>query len=260
MRTIQLDQRSFDVSFRKESSQKSKGFQSSDFINSIIHEIKNPLNAIICFSEFLKQEVKNPKSAEECADYATEINQAANDLSEIVEDLLDVGSIASGNFSVDLDNEICVKELIRRVIKLNYDLSLRRKIRLKMQIADDVSMIKLDMKRMKQILANLVSNAIKYSDENTEITLSVKNILKDGQKLLQIIVIDQGFGMTEDQVKTAFEKYQTVENPNSGIVDSFGLGLPITKQLVELQNGKISVKSEVGKGSEFILEFPYLKQ
>lgn len=256
---MQLDQNSFDVSFKKESSQKSKGFQSSDFINSIIHEIKNPLNAIICFSEFLRQEVKNPKLAEECADYAMEINQAANDLSEIVEDLLDVGSISSGNFSVDLNHEINVQELIRRVIKLNYDLSLRRKIRLKMQIADDVSIIKLDMKRMKQILANLVSNAVKYSQENTEITVSAKNISKDGQKILQISVADQGFGMTKAQVKTAFEKYQTIKNPNSGIVDSFGLGLPITKQLVELQNGTISVKSEERKGSEFILEFPYLK-
>ena len=257
---MQLDQNSFDVSFKKGSSQKSKSFKSSDFINSIIHEIKNPLNAIICFSEFLKQEVKNPKLAEECADYAIEINQAANDLSEIVEDLLDVGSIASGNFSVDLSNEICVKDLIRRVIRLNYDLSLRRRIRLKMQVADDVSVIKLDVRRMKQILANLVSNALKYSNGNTEITLSAKNIVKDEKKLLQISVVDQGFGMTKDQVKTAFKKYQTIENPNSGIVDSFGLGLPIAKQLVELQNGKISVKSEVGIGSEFILEFPYLKQ
>lgn len=260
MRTMQLNQNSFEASFRREASQKSKGFQPSDFINSIIHEIRNPLNAIICFSEFLKQEVKNPKLAEECADYAMEINQAANDLSEIVEDLLDFGSIASGNFSVDLNNEISVQELIRRVIKLNYDLSLRRKIRLKMQIADDVDVIKLDMKRMKQVLANLVSNAIKYSNEDTEITVSAKNIVKDGQRILQISVADQGFGMDEEQVKTAFEKYQTVENPNSGIVDSFGLGLPITKHLVELQNGKISVRSEVEKGSEFILEFPYVKQ
>ncbi len=109
---MQIEQNSFDLSFRKERSEKSKSFQSSDFINSIIHEIKNPLNAIICFSEFLKQEVKNPKLAEECADYATEINQAANDLNEIVEDLLDVGSISSGSFSVDLNNEISVKELI----------------------------------------------------------------------------------------------------------------------------------------------------
>ena len=183
---MQLDQNSFDVSFKKGSSQKSKSFKSSDFINSIIHEIKNPLNAIICFSEFLKQEVKNPKLAEECADYAIEINQAANDLSEIVEDLLDVGSIASGNFSVDLSNDICVKDLIRRVIKLNYDLTLRRRIRLKMQVADDVSVIKLDVRRMKQILANLISNAIKYSDKNTEITISAKNIVKDEKKLLQI--------------------------------------------------------------------------
>ncbi len=99
------------------------------------------------------------------------------------------------------------------MIKLNYDLSLRRKISLKMQIADDVELIRLDMKRMKQILTNLVSNAIKYSDENTEIIVSVKNIFKD------------------DQIKTAFEKYQTIQNPNTGIVDSFGLGLPITKPL-----------------------------
>jgi two-component system phosphate regulon sensor histidine kinase PhoR len=259
MRTIQLEQNSFEASFRRVASQKSKDFQPSDFINSIIHEIKNPLNAIICFSEFLKQEVNNPKLAEECADYAMEINQAANDLSEIVEDLLEVGSIASGNFSVDLNNKISVQELIRRVIKLNYDLSLRRKIRLKMQV-DDVDDIKLDMKRMKQILANLVSNAIKYSPENTEITVSAKNIVKDEQKILQISVADQGFGMDENQVKSAFEKYRTIENPNSGIVDSFGLGLPITKHLVEMQNGKISVKSEVKKGSEFILEFPYVKQ
>lgn len=257
---MQLDQNSFEVSFKKRSSQKSKSFKSSDFINSIIHEIKNPLNAIICFSEFLKQEVRNPKSVEECADYAIEINQAANDLSEIVEDLLDVGSIASGNFSIDLSSEICVKDLIRRVIRLNYDLSLRRRIRLKMQIADDVDMIRLDLKRMKQVLANLVSNAIKYSNPNSEITLAARNVVKNERKLLQIIVIDQGFGMTKDEIKTAFKKYQTIENSNSGIVDSFGLGLPITKHLVELQNGKISVKSEVGKGSEFILEFPYLKQ
>ena len=231
-----------------------------DFLNSIIHELKNPINAIIGFSEILKNEVNDPKAIEECADYANEINKVANDLNEIVNDLLDVGSIASGNFSIDLTNKIDVKEIIKRSIKLNRDFSVRRKVFLKEETADDIKLINLDAKRIKQILSNLISNAIKYSPENTEVAVLAKNISKDEQKLLQIIVSDQGFGMTEDQVKTAFEKYQTVKNQNSGIVDSFGLGLPITKQLVEAQNGKIFVKSEVGKGSEFILEFPYLKQ
>ncbi|MBM5783034.1 MAG: HAMP domain-containing histidine kinase [Pelagibacterales bacterium] len=234
--------------------------EQQDFLNSIIHELKTPLNAIIGFSEILKNEVRDPKAVEECFDYADEINKVANDLNEIINDLLDVGSIASRNFVLDLSKKIDVKEIIKRSIKLNRDFSVRRKVSLKEEIAADIDLINLDCKRMKQILCNLISNSIKYSPENTEVAVLAKNILKNEQNFLQIIVADQGFGMNEDQVKTAFEKYQTIENPNSGIVDSFGLGLPITKQLVELQNGRISVKSEVGKGSEFILEFPYLKQ
>jgi len=234
-------------------------FNSSDFINSIVHELRNPLNAIIGFSEILKQDVRDPKAIEECADYANEINKAASELNELIRDLLEVGSAAEGSFSVDLDKEIDVVYAIKRSVRLNCDFGIRRKIAIKTNIEDDLSVINLDAKRMKQILSNLISNAIKYSPENTEVTISAKSIFKDGHKKLQIIVADQGFGMTQDQVKTAFEKYQTIENPNSGKVDSFGLGLPITKQLVELQNGTISVKSQVEKGSEFILEFPYLK-
>ena len=114
-------------------------------------------------------------------------------------------------------------------------------------------LIHLDAKRTKQILANLISNAIKYSPEKTEI----KICCKENQKLLEITVSEQGFGMTFSQIQTAFQKYQTIENPNSGKVDSFGLGLPITKQLVELQHGTIEVRSKVNAGTEIILRFPY---
>lgn len=246
-----------EISINKKVDQSLKNSQ-RDFINSIIHELKNPLNSIVGFSALIKDEVKNPKSVDECLDYANEIEKAALDLNELICDLLEAGSAAEGNFSVDMSREIDVADIIKRSVRLNYDFGIRRKIAIKSLVIDELTPIKLDAKRIKQILSNLISNAIKYSPENTEVVVLAKNIIQDGQKLLQIIVTDQGFGMDSDQVKTAFEKYQTVENPNSGIVDSFGLGLPITKQLVELQNGKISVKSEVGKGSEFILEFPYL--
>jgi two-component system cell cycle sensor histidine kinase PleC len=230
----------------------------SEFLNAIIHELKTPLNAIIAFSEILKQEVRNPKAVEECADYAQEINQVAIELNELIHDLLDVNSATSGNFSVDLSKEIDIRNFVKRSVKLNYDYSLARGVTIKTEIADDVFTIKLDMKLMKQVLVNLISNSIKYSPKKTETKISVKNIFENSQKYLQIIISDQGFGMTKEQIQLAFQKYQTIQNPHSGIVDSFGLGLPITKQLVELQNGILEAESEPNKGTKIILKFPYV--
>jgi len=136
-----------------------------------------------------------------------------------------------------------------------------RGIKLNVEVAEDVSLIKLDMRRMKQVLTNLISNAVKYSPNNSSVTISAKNLISENnQKQLEIIVSDQGFGMTKEQINLAFQEYQTIANPNSGKVDSFGLGLPITKKLVELQKGTIETTSEVGKGTQMILRFPYLMQ
>jgi two-component system, cell cycle sensor histidine kinase PleC len=231
----------------------------SDFLNSIIHELKTPLNAIIGFSEGIKLDIKNPKRVEECLEYAEEISRAANDLNEIIHDILEVNSGTSGNFTVDLSKEIDVKNLIKRSVKLNYDYATRRGISIKTEIKDDVFTIKLDAKRMKQILTNLISNAAKYSPKKTEIKINVSNVFERNVKFLQIIIADQGFGMSKEEIALAFQKYQTLANPNSGKVDSFGLGLPITKQLVELQKGTIEAKSEAQKGTQMILQFPYSK-
>ena len=135
---------------------------------------------------------------------------------------------------------------------------MRKSIIINTEISEDLLPINLDAKRMKQIFSNLISNAIKYSPEGTEINIYAKNIVINQLNLLQVIVADNGFGMDRHKLRSVFKKYKTIENTNSEIVDSFGLGLSITKELVELQNGKILVNSTVDKGSEFILEFPYL--
>lgn len=223
---------------------------------SIVHDLKTPLSSIIGLADVLQEVIKNPESRKECLEYISDIKKTAYEMNDLIHDLLDFASVTSGVFSFDLANEISVAEVVVKSAKLNKYDAARNKISLKTKI-DDVAPIKLDPKRTKQILVNLVSNAIKYSPQNTEIKISAKNIFKNNKKYLEIIVSDQGFGMTESQIKTAFEKYQTIPNLNSDKVDSCGLGLPITKQLVELQNGTISVKSEVGKGSDFILHFPY---
>lgn len=241
-------------------------FKDNEFLYAICHELKNSLNAITGFASLIKAGVRNPSEAAECEEYADGIDKAAMDLNEMVGDLLDISAANSGNFSVNMNKEIDVKDVILRSIKLNKDYALRRKIILINKIEGNPDLIKLDAKRLKQILTNLISNAIKYSAKNTEITIEAKTTTTGGgalhggafaDKFLEINVIDQGFGMSADQVARAFEKYTTFENPNSGKVDSIGLGLAITKHLVELQKGKIEIESEVNKGTKVSLRFPY---
>jgi signal transduction histidine kinase len=228
-------------------------FSVPDLLPAITHELKTPLSAIIGLADILEGDILNPESLQECLEYIRDIKKTAYEMNDLVHDLLDVSTAASGNFSVDLSQEIDVIDTIKRSVKLNCDYAIRRKVVLKTEIIGDVKAAKLDAKRMKQILTNLISNAIKYSPENTEVKISAKFT----DKFLEISIKDQGFGMTAQQVKTAFVKYKTITNPNTGIVDSFGLGLPITEQLVELQNGTIEVKSQPNQGTEVRLFFPY---
>ncbi|MBL6665258.1 MAG: HAMP domain-containing histidine kinase [Rickettsiales bacterium] len=230
-----------------------------EFIKSIIHELKNPIHTISGLSQILRDEKGYNLSPSERIEYLNHIEESVSDLNDLVHDLLEVSSDSNEDrtFSIDLSKEIDIKEIVRRTIKLNKDYAIRSGITINSEIADDVSFIKLDQKRTKQILANLVSNSIKYSPEKTTIKISLANVVEDGKKYLEITVSDQGFGMTEEQIELAFEKYKTIQNPNSGKVDSFGLGLPIVKQLVELQKGIIDVISEPNKGTDFILKFRY---
>lgn len=233
-----------------------KSISQHEFMGAIIHELKTPLNAIIGFSEVLQETIHKLYSEEECDGYVQEIIKAASDLDSLVHDLLDVGNASFGNFSVDLSKEINVGEVIKRSIKLNYGYAVRGQITIQSEISENIPTIKLDEKRTKQILTNLISNAVKYSPQKTEIKISTKSVVKNGNICLQIIVSDQGFGMTQEQIKAAFQEYKTIQNPNSDKVDSFGMGLPIVKRLVELQRGEMEVKSDIGKGTVVTLEFP----
>jgi two-component system CheB/CheR fusion protein len=135
-----------------------------------------------------------------------------------------------------IDAIILAYVILNRVRLEAFTYALRRRVLITTEISDDIKPIKLDTRRMKQIVTNLLSNAIKYSSENTEIKISARCVeVAHGElygaqnKFLEISITDRGFGMTPDQIQTAFQKYQTIQNLNSGIVDSSGLGLPITK-------------------------------
>ena len=225
----------------------------TEFLASVAHELRNSIGAIISLSDFIKSEFYGKISNPEYVAIGGDIHAIADDIIEFTSDLIDTNQSSFGEFSIDTTREINLSEIVQRSVRISADYAAKRKIILKTEIAQDLKPINLDAKRLKQILTNLISNSVKYSRNGSEVKVIVKN-KKDS---LQIIVSDQGFGMTADQIQLSFQKYQTINNPNKGKVDSFGLGLPIVKQLVEKMHGVIEMKSEVNKGTETIITFPY---
>jgi signal transduction histidine kinase len=230
-----------------------ENFNKSEFLAAISHDVRNPLSAIISFSDFIQNE--KTASAEEIAEWARDIEKCASEVLQFINDLMDVNQIASGEFSIDLSEKIDVGEIIKRSVRVNRDFARRRGMEIIEEVDTSLAQAHLDPRRMKQIIVNLVSNAIKYSKENTKIKVYAKTIHENSKIKLRLIVEDQGFGMTEEQVKKALEKYGRIENENSGKIDSFGLGLPLVKFLVEAQNGKMKIESIVGVGTKVILTF-----
>ena len=229
-----------------------ENFNKSEFLAAISHDIRNPLSAIASFSYLLQD---SDAKKEEIKEWSKDIENCANEVLQFINDLMDVNQVASGEFSIDLSHKIDIVDIVKRSIRVNRDFASRRKIEIDSHIAEDISGINLDHRRMKQVLVNLISNSIKYSKENTKVQIELKNIFEDSRQKLQIIVKDHGFGMDQEQVKKAMEKYGVIENENSGKVDSFGLGLPLVKKLVEMQNGIMEIDSTVGVGTKVVLTF-----
>lgn len=231
-----------------------ENFNKSEFLSAISHDIRNPLAAIVSFAQFINDEETTPESKKEMAH---DIEMCAQEALLFINDLMDVTQVASGEFSIDLSKKINVGEVIKRSIRVNQDFARKRNIEIAEEIDENLPEINLDARRLKQILVNLINNSIKYSKDNTKIKISARISNKNSQKKLQIIVADQGFGMSQEQVKKALQKFGRIQNENSDKVDSFGLGLPLVKQLVDLQSGEMKIESEEGVGTRIILTFNY---
>ncbi len=232
-----------------------ENFNKSEFLSAISHDIRNPLAAIISFSHFISDPNRDPSMNQE--EISKDIEICAMDALQFINDLMDVSQISSGEFSIDMSHKIDVTEMIQRSVRVNRDFARKRNIEININTEYNVPDINLDQRRIKQILINLISNSIKYSKDGTEIDVLTKMVNIKGANKLQITINDQGFGMTPEQLQKAMERFGVIENANSGRVDSFGLGLPLVRRLVELQLGEMEVQSTSGVGTKVILTFNY---
>lgn len=221
------------------------------FLATICHELRSPISAMMGCADILEQERDN-LTKDQYIEFVNMIKASGLEALKLVEDIMAISKYNADNFSIDLSRKVDIKEIINRCVNLKKIEAEQNNIKIiNNSSSSKISNINLDALRLKQIFVNLLSNAIKYSPNDSKITIDVND--KDSE--LEISISDQGFGMTDDEVKKALIPYQTIKNPNSDKVDAFGLGLPCVKELVELQNGKMLIESKKNEGTKVILIF-----
>ena len=214
----------------------------SSLVSTVSHELRTPLTMIQGFSELL---LDRDLSEERSKEALNQIKNAAERLSRLIEDLLSVSRIESGRLVARLE-PVELEPVVAEVIA-PYLAHRRIKVGL-----DGVSTAMADRDQLVQILTNLVSNAVKYSPAGTDIAISAR---AEG-RTVQVEVTDRGIGMTEEERSRLFEKFFRADRGEVRDVGGTGLGLYITRNLVEMQGGQIWVRSKKGKGSTFVFSLP----
>lgn len=222
----------------------------NEFLANMSHELRTPLNAIIGFSEALNLKIFGELN-EKQSEYVTDINSSGVHLLGMINDLLDLSKIESGK--MQLSKEIFnVKSAINEALSIVSPLVAQKQQKIKFHCKNDNLEISADRRKFHQILYNLLSNAIKFTDEGGSIVI---NTVKDG-KFLKVSVQDNGIGIPPEFHEKIFAKFQQVDSSFSTKHGSTGLGLTITKELVKLHGGKITLESKLNHGTTFIFTIP----
>ena len=224
----------------------------SIFLARMSHEIRTPINAVIGMNEIIMRE----STERDIIGYASNIETASHTLLSLINDILDFSKIESGLMKI-VPDEYDTYDLIRECYTL-LDMRARDKgLTLKLEYNEKLpSVLKGDEVRIRQIITNLLSNAVKYTD-NGSITFDVDFVKKADDRIDLIIrVTDTGRGISEEGMKTIFDSFSRADERQNRNIEGTGLGLSITKQLIDLMEGSIDVKSEYGRGSEFTAVIP----
>jgi signal transduction histidine kinase/DNA-binding response OmpR family regulator len=221
------------------------------FLATFSHELRAPLNAIVGFSEILTSDLKG-LPPEKVNDFMKNINESGKHLQGLINDILDLSKIEAGKMELHVEAYPVsyFTESVQRVMQAALQ---QKNVRLEFQVAPDIDQLVVDQTRFKQILVNLVSNAIKYSNPNGTVTVGIRRFVNE----IEIDVRDQGVGIKPEDLARLFQAFQQGKNAK-GAKEGTGLGLVITKRLVELHGGHISVDSEWGKGSSFRFRIPMI--
>ncbi|MGD9780191.1 histidine kinase N-terminal 7TM domain-containing protein [Methanomethylovorans sp.] len=222
----------------------------SEFLANMSHELRTPLNSIIGFSDAMLEGYSGELSPKQ-DHYLQHISNSGKQLLNLINGILDIAKIEAGKMELSLET-IYIEPLLTEILSTLKPLSIKKQIKISIQREKDTNAVVADEAKLKQIIYNLLGNAIKFTPEGEVISICIGMV----EKMVRISVIDSGIGISPEDQKKLFRPFTQLDSTYSRRYQGTGLGLALTKELVELHGGRIWVESEVGKGSKFFFEIP----
>jgi protein-histidine pros-kinase len=222
----------------------------SAFLASMSHELRTPLNGIIGFSELLIDEKPGTINGKQ-KEYLTDILASGRHLLQLINDVLDLSKVEAGRMELHPE-EFAVPRAIDEVCSVLSSLAARKRIVIRREIAPGAGEVTLDRQKFVQVLYNLLSNALKFTDDAGEVTIAAH--VAPGE--LRLKIGDTGIGIRPEDFGKLFIEFQQLDTGATRRYEGTGLGLALTKKIVEFQGGTIDVKSAVGSGTTFTVVLP----
>lgn len=222
------------------------------FLANMSHELRTPLNGVLGFAEFLLEGKPGPLN-EKQSEFLGDILNSGRHLLQLINDVLDLAKVESGKMELNLET-FSLRSAIEEVGAVAKPLAQKKGITVRSDVGASLDEVELDQQKFKQVLYNLLSNAIKFSDDGGEVSV-VADIEPDGQSF-HIKVSDSGIGIRKEDLSRLFVEFEQLESGTSRRFEGTGLGLALTRRLVELHGGEIDVDTEIGVGSTFRIVLP----
>jgi len=222
----------------------------SEFLSSLSHELRTPLNAVIGFSEALLERMFGEMNAKQ-EDYLKDIHSSGQHLLSLIKDILDLSKIEAGRMELEL-SEFSLPNALQDAITLMRERAQTHGIAIELRVDKRLDEIRADERKLKQIVLNLLSNAVKFTPDGGRVELDAR---VNGSSV-EVSVKDTGVGIAPEDQQAVFEEFRQVGHHYTIKHEGTGLGLALTRRFVELHGGKISLESELGKGSTFTFTLP----
>lgn len=224
----------------------------TEFLANMSHELRSPLNAIIGFSEVLMRELFGPLGHKRYREYAYDIHDSGQHLLQLIGHILDLSKIEAGKMELAADT-VDVGVIAEEAIRIASEAAKSSGVAVTLAIGDAIEPILADETKLRQVLINLLSNATKFTPSGGKVVVGLE--YADGERL-NITVRDTGIGMSRDEIAVALEPFRQVENHLSKRYAGTGLGLPLSKSLVELHGGSFAIESVKGEGTVVTISLP----
>lgn len=241
---------------RAEASAKEANLAKTQFLHNVSHDIRTPMNAILGYSELMKNEL-NDNDLPKVLEHLNKLQKAGNILLSIINNVLDMARIESGHMELD-ENYVNIEDIRQRLFEMFEDEAKKKNIHVRYTFNVEHKHVMADVTKVEEIFVNILSNAVKYTPSNGSVEVNVDELSCDdpGYMIVRTTIMDTGIGMSQEYLEKIFESFSR-ERMTSSKISGTGLGMAIVKKYVDLLGGTIDVKSVLGKGSTFIVTLKY---